>query len=165
MFAWIIDHVFPSIKFVVCLQILSLFVMRYSYAQLNALNPKNVQSRRSRRFDEELSNDDPVDVAVNQMSVKSTFNPPLVIHLQPNQFYFLLQFWWLNTFFQTEHIYHRARQHYHEFNCGGRKVPQRNIYRWRIKPLVVETILDFVTDPVNTMPQGLFRVMLLGCVS
>ena len=122
------------------IQVLSLIATKKSFKYLKQFNSKSASSQETgtklAELDCDGEDDDSVD-APTAFVKNCFFNPPL-----------------------SYHIYRQARLHYIDNGHGLSPVVRGRRYVWRIPIEVVDTIIDFVSSPLNTQ-----NVSLNVCVS
>ena len=119
------------------IQILSLLANEYTYATLAQFNPKNYKDtssvKRSERLEEEGEK-------LEMESEVSTESVP-EIKVQDNL-----------TFLYpvSRYIYRKARDHYRRHKHALARIPDTKITRWHWSLELVRSIVEFVSDPLNT---------------
>ena len=111
------------------IQVLSLIATKYSFKYLKQFNSKSATSQETCAKAAELDGDGDDDSgdAPAAFAKSCFFNPPL-----------------------SYHIYRQARLHYNDNGHGLSPVVRGASYVWRIPIEVVDTIIDFVSSPLNT---------------
>ena len=107
------------------IQVLSIIATKFSFSTLAKLNPDYVhQGRRGRHSEIGVSTENAMEdvECVHEVPDDVTFNPPI-----------------------TKHIFQRARYHYFAFEHGNAPVVRPQSYTWRIRPEVINAIIEYVT--------------------
>ena len=112
------------------IQVLSLIATKKSFKYLNQFNSKSASSKETGAKIAELDCDGDDDNAVDVPAIiprNCFFNPPL-----------------------SYHIYRQARLHHKDNGHGLSPVDRGRSFVWRIPLEVIDTIIDFVSSPLNT---------------
>ena len=117
------------------IQVLSLIATKKSFKYLNQFNSKSASSKETGAKIAELDCDGDDDNAVDVPAIiprNCFFNPPL-----------------------SYHIYRLARLHHKDNGHGLSPVDRGRSFAWQIPLEVVDTIIDFVSSPLNTQNVSL----------
>ena len=117
------------------IQVLSLIATKKSFKYLKQFNSKSASSKETGAKIAELDCDGDDDNAVDVPAIiprNCFFNPPL-----------------------SYHIYRQARLHHKDNGHGLSPVDRGRSFVWRIPLEVIDTIIDFVSSPLNTQNVSL----------